>query len=367
MHGWTATMNATAVAIALLSLVRLLLLRDKRDSEVLFAVVCGSMALSLMQSWMGPAPEWMKWAVAIGGSATCNGFWLVSRALFRGEGGVRLQHVLFAAGVAMLIAIHRGSALDAGVSPPAWNVVIDALLTLTSTSLLALSFVEPLRGWSSHWTAAERRMRLCFVALYGASVLSTTLLGALADAFPELQPWHSAAVALCASAMIVFTHRFLQYRRRVPAGASHRSRPLSGKEITVPDEEDARLMALLKHQLEVLQAYREPELRVIELAARLGTAEHRLSRLISQRLGEKNFNQLLNRYRIAHACRLLAMRDGFETILQVSFDSGFASPGPFNRAFKTLMGCTPTAYRTRCLEEKLPEHPVRTAGECLQP
>ena len=43
--------------------------------------------VSLMSPWMDGAPTWMRWAVAIGGSATCNGFWLVSRALFRGEGG----------------------------------------------------------------------------------------------------------------------------------------------------------------------------------------------------------------------------------------------------------------------------------------
>lgn len=357
MPAWIAATNAIAVAIAVLLLVRLLMQRDKSDAELLFAVVCGSLALSLMQSWMSGAPEWMKWAVAIGGSATCNGFWLVSRALFRGEGGVRLSQVLFAAGVALLIAIHRGNALDGGISPPVLTVVIDALLTLTSTSLLALSFIEPLRGWSRQWLPTERRMRLAFVALYGASVLSTTLLGALADAFSELGASHTAAVAICASAMLIFTDRALRYRRRAPLHAIDRDRRVSGREGAGPDEDGTRLEAALKHQLQVLQAYREPELRVTELAARVGTAEHRLSRFITQRLGEKNFNQMLNRYRVAHACRLLAMRDGFGTVLDVSFESGFASLGPFNRAFKSLMGCTPTAYRTACLAGKRPHPP----------
>ena len=104
----------------------------------------------------------------------------------------------------------------------------------------------------------------------------------------------------------------------------------------------------LKHQLEVLQVYREPDLRVSELAARLGTAEHRLSRVINRQLGEKNFNQLLNRHRVAHACRLLAKPDRFDNVLGVSVESGFASLGPFNRAFKSIMGCTPTEYRAAC-------------------
>ena len=78
---------------------------------------------------------------------------------------------------------------------------------------------------------------------------------------------------------------------------------------------------------------------------RLGTAEHRLSRLITQGLGEKNFNQMINRHRIAYACARLADADDDATILDISGDAGFASLGPFNRAFKAATGCTPTAYR----------------------
>jgi len=350
-------MTAAAVAMSLLSLFILLLRRAKRDAEVLFAVVSGSLALSLMSPWMGDAPAWVRWSVAIGGSATCNGFWLVSRALFRGEHGVRLRHVLLAAGVALLIAIHRGTAMHANASPSMLMVAVDAMLTLTSTSLLALSFLEPLRGWSMTWTPTERRLRLAFMAVYGSSVLSTTLLGELAHAFPALAPWRAGIVALCASAMILFTHGAFHYRRRYPAPSPKGDRPAPRQQAAAPCEEDARLAALLLHQLEVLQVYREPHLKVAELAARLGTAEYRLSKLITRHLGERNFNQLLNRHRIAHACNLLAMPVGVDNILHVSIESGFASLGPFNRAFKTIMGTTPTEYRAACLRGEPP--PIR--------
>jgi len=363
MHGWASTMTAIAVAIALLSLLALLRQRDRRDAEVLFAVVSGSLALSLMSPWMGDAPEWMKWGVAVGGSATCNGFWLVSRALFRGDHGVRLRHVLLAGGVALLIAIHRGTAMHADASPSVLMVAIDAMLTLTSTSLLALSFLEPLRGWSMKWTSAERRLRLSFMAVYGSCVLSTTLLGELAHVFPALAPWRTGVIALCASAMIGFTHLAFRHRRHVPAPSDRRNGPALDRQVLALCEDDARLAALLRYQLEVMQVYREPELRVAELAARLGTAEHRLSKLITRQLGEKNFNQLLNRHRIAHACRLLAEPAGFENILQVSGESGFASLGPFNRAFKSIMGCTPTEYRATCRKGEPPGFPN---GECLE-
>lgn len=355
MQGWATTMVAIAVMTALLSLLALLTRKDKHDADILFAIVSGSLAISLLSPWMGGAPEWMRWAVAIGGSSTCNGFWLVSRALFRGDRSVRLRHVGLALGVALLIATHRGNALQGETSPTVLLVIADALLTLTSTSLLALTFLEPLRGWSRQWAPSERRLRLWFMVMYGGSILSTTLLGALADAFPALRPVHAGVVALCASCMIGVTHFALRRRRRAPLLSTSGNGPPTEKAFAAPCEEDARLMALLQHQLDVLQVYREADLRVAELAARLGTVEHRLSKLIGQQMGEKNFNQLLNRYRVAHACKLLAVRDGNGNILHISAESGFASLGPFNRAFKTLVGCTPSAYRAHCLEGKPPD------------
>ena len=100
--------------------------------------------------------------------------------------------------------------------------------------------------------------------------------------------------------------------------------------------------------VEVLHAYREPELKVLDLAHRLGIAEHRLSRLITQVKGERNFNQMINRYRIEDACRRLADPAATPSVLEISGAVGFASLGPFNRAFKAAMGCTPTAYRAAC-------------------
>jgi AraC-like DNA-binding protein len=343
MLSWQAGMTAMAVGVALASLGVQLGRRRKSDADVLFAVVSGSMALSLMAPWLGDAPGWLKWGVAIGGSATCNGYWLVARGLFRGEGGVRQVHVSVAAGVAVLIAAYRGSGLAGGAADSPALLALGGLLTLASSILLGLTFLEALRGWSRLWPAAERRMRLAFLGLFATTVLSTTLLGSLASAWPGLAGLRTGVVALASMAMLVFTHLAFRHRRRWPwLPAKARPAPAAPP---APGSEDARLAEALRQQLEVRQVFREPELKVADLALRLGTTEHRLSRLIGQSLGEKNFNQLINRYRVAHACRLLEARGEARTILEISGDCGFASLGPFNRAFKAAMGCTPRAYR----------------------
>ena len=352
MNDWQGISTGIAVAVALTSLLTLLLKRTKTDLDVIFALVSGSMALSLMWPWLTHAPAWALWLAAIGGSVTCNGFWLLSRRLFRGAGGVGTVHVIVAAGVAALIALYRGtSATLAGELAPL-TFGLDGLLTLASSTLLVLTFLEPLQGRWSSLPYEERRLRIAYMVLFASCVLTTTLLGAMAQASPALAPIRGVAIPVCAIVMIVFTHALLRQRRHVSLALEAHPSP-SGRADSEPVTVDARLTKALTHQLETLQVYRERDLKVADLARRVGVAEHKLSRIITQGMGEKNFSQLLNRYRIAHACKRLADIDDDASILDISADTGFGSLGPFNRAFKIVTGVTPTAFRTHCRTKAL--------------
>jgi len=92
--------------------------------------------------------------------------------------------------------------------------------------------------------------------------------------------------------------------------------------------------------------YRTPGLTIAGLAERLGTPEHRLRALINQRLGYRNFSAFLNRYRINEAKALLVARDKVDLpVLTIAMDLGYNSLPPFNRAFRSETGQTPTDYR----------------------
>lgn len=94
--------------------------------------------------------------------------------------------------------------------------------------------------------------------------------------------------------------------------------------------------------------YRETGLTIPMLAARLDYPEHQLRRLINGHLGYRNFSAFLNRYRIDEAKRQLADPDNARTpILTIALNLGYASLGPFNRAFKLQTGMTPSEYRRR--------------------
>lgn len=88
----------------------------------------------------------------------------------------------------------------------------------------------------------------------------------------------------------------------------------------------------------------QSDLSISKLAGQLDCAEHHLRKLINQRLGYNNFNAFLNHYRIEEARKRLV--ESPLPVLSIALDLGYGSIAPFNRAFKDIIGLTPTAYRS---------------------
>ena len=94
--------------------------------------------------------------------------------------------------------------------------------------------------------------------------------------------------------------------------------------------------------------WREEGLTIKTLANKLGVPEHKLRATINQEMGFRNFSTFINGYRIRAA--KLALDDpenSGTTILEIAFDCGFSSLGPFNKAFRQHVGMSPTEYRKR--------------------
>ena len=111
-----------------------------------------------------------------------------------------------------------------------------------------------------------------------------------------------------------------------------------------PGEADRGKMAVLK-VVEEEQAFLEPDFSLGQLSERTGLPIHVLSHILNQHL-HTNFNNLLNKYRIQEACRLLHHPDRQnQNIAAIAFEVGFNSLSAFNHHFKRLQGKTPSAFR----------------------
>ena len=92
--------------------------------------------------------------------------------------------------------------------------------------------------------------------------------------------------------------------------------------------------------------FRETGLTIRMLAEQLNYPEHQLRRLINGHLGYRNFSAFLNDYRIHEARIQLVEPERARTpVLTIALELGYASLGPFNRAFKAKTNMTPTEYR----------------------
>jgi len=101
----------------------------------------------------------------------------------------------------------------------------------------------------------------------------------------------------------------------------------------------------LKRAMEANLYYLDPELRLGELAEKLGLTTHELSRIINTGL-KKNFNDFINEYRVREVAR--KMQDpayDHLTLLGIAWESGFNSQTTFTRILKQLTGKSPTEFK----------------------
>jgi AraC-like DNA-binding protein len=85
--------------------------------------------------------------------------------------------------------------------------------------------------------------------------------------------------------------------------------------------------------------WRDPQLTLSRLAARLDTSPAALSRTLNLGLGQ-SFNEVINRLRVEGV--QAALRDGSSLdLVQLGFDAGFNSKASFQRAFRRYAGTTP--------------------------
>jgi AraC-like DNA-binding protein len=190
----------------------------------------------------------------------------------------------------------------------------------------------------------RRRVRVFIViaaALYGGlnAILHLTITGGRAAEIAN-----AANGALLAGVVAAISMAML----RVGGAELFAAAPVVS-EVPAPPETstaDQKLVDALMRLMADERIYRHDNVTIGTLATKLSIPEYRLRRLINHQLGYRNFNVFLNNHRIEEAKAALADPAQAEVpVITIAMDAGFASLGPFNRAFKATTGLTPTEYR----------------------
>jgi len=221
--------------------------------------------------------------------------------------------------------------------------VFDTICHVTSLMIYAYLFYITIRTRSHDLVQARCMFRAWFMG--GAAIAGITFTAAhwvYGDfGLPNWYYIFKASVLLVLT--IIFAYWALKVREHVWALPQNFS--MKRPEALSPAETAllAKLQTSMKEDI-----WREEGLTIRKLAAKLETPEHRLRKVINQGLGYRNFAAFVNEHRIGAACEVLADPVKADVpVITIAYEVGYASLGPFNRAFKDIVGESPTEYRKR--------------------
>lgn len=287
---------------------------------------------------------------SIAGTSACGFSWLLARAVFRSDAGQEIWPLAIVGvlvGTGVLLQVFESEQSGTGLLAMGLGMAASVHGLLGSTVLL-LAFVEAWLGYRADLPAREKRFRVAFAVVYGGLLATSVIwLRSTPDGSWADQSGDTIRM-VCAGLAVAFSVWAWRFRKQHPHPKPKRRqrRPAS-----ISDDEAALARRLL-NRLEDDKIFLEPDLKLSDLAARLGEADYKVRNAITGALGFRNFNNMINHFRINTAKDALADSGRQHlSILAVALDCGFSSIGPFNRAFKLETGQTPSAYRDQRVGE----------------
>jgi AraC-like DNA-binding protein len=235
--------------------------------------------------------------------------------------------------------------------------------------MLVLTAWEGCRGLSNA-KGPQRWQRVLFLSSYCSALLVCSVLANLfGTSESSNDEFRAVLAAVCAIQIILVTQVLIYWRFHAKTKITHTNTELESHKPTLSqnpkpsnppaqassikgdstqfdNQADLALAQKIQHLLEQQDIYLQTNLKVADLARAMKVSEYRISRVMRMHFKARNFNQLINEMRIVHAKTLL--EDPHNThwpIVVVGMESGFASVGPFTRAFKEICGVTPNQYR----------------------
>ena len=330
-----------AMAVLALGALRAGVNRDQRTAILLASVsiICWVITESpVIWSTIGPL-----WLLAIPACGVGGFFWLMVLVTFEDR---RITPLLLAPAAAQTVLGLLRPSVAPALSEAAWWT-----LNLIAGAVSLHACIVVARGWNGDLMEGRRQLRGLLLGSSAIFALTNVVFAFLAKLDPS-GPWllfsggrlYGGGVL---SLLIVATVGMFVQMRPAVFGAARRS-------ATGPDpraEAAERQMLGRLNELMAADGWRQEGLTIGELALRLDAPEHRVRRLINQRLGFRNFADFVNSYRIEAAKRRLAdPAEARTTVAAIAFDLGYGSLGPFNRAFRAATGSTPSEWRRQALQ-----------------
>lgn len=339
--------TATATLLACLAV---LLLRDHRRSTA--GLLAALLALSsiayavVSTSSFSIQPALLRTGLITISSGAVVVLWTFAQAVFDDDFTPRWWHGAAWAGLVSLSLI---ACLTLNRPQTRAIPILGLGLDVAGVIFLVLVLVQTISSWSADLVEGRRRIRIFIViaATLHAAVHAGLRLSLSGGEPSSVNSLISAATLACIVVIVAWSLLRTTGDDIFPVSVTAPilpQAPIASEDTAPPD-----LIARIEYLMTDERLYRREGMTIGVLAMRLAIPEYRLRRLINQGLGYRNFNAFLNKYRIDEVRAALADPAQIDVpITTIALDAGFQSLGPFNRAFKSASGVTPTQFKRLC-------------------
>lgn len=279
----------------------------------------------------------LTWALSAWTAAV---FWLFCSVLFEDEPRIPTWRFIVPAFVLVQWAV------GAFLTPSPARVIVWWTFTAVSIALHGHILLMAWRGWRIDLVERRRHLRAPIAAATTAYMFIQTLCDLPIGQGPVLS---SLAQALglaglgIGSALALLRAEPVLVQASPTAGEAPSPKAAETLDLTPADR---LILARLDKAMNENEVWRGEDLSIGTLAALVGAPEHRLRKLINGTLGHRNFADYVNGRRIEAAKIALAdPEQALKSVSTIAYELGFASLGPFNRAFRAATGVTPTGWR----------------------
>ncbi len=142
-------------------------------------------------------------------------------------------------------------------------------------------------------------------------------------------PW---AVAIC---LLLLTAGVFLFLRKGAKSASTQE----VEEIPATIQLTEQLSKIIEEE----ELFKQPDLRITDIAARLATNRTYISAIVKSLSGD-NFSNMINGYRIRYAQKLM-LEHPEKSVTEIAEESGFSSRSAFYRNFKEMTGMSPAEWK----------------------
>ncbi len=352
--------------VALTCLLAQLWVKNKHTTHILFAVFCGSVAMGVIQKLSADSLGAYQYLVGLGACATCNCYWLFVRSYFRGNNAISIQHIALAIGIAVLVMMSKGYLFVTEL----WHIesssfsfakyTLTEITILLSSAIIVLSIWEAFRGFNKA-SKTQHKQRV----FYLCAIISAVFISKVAKGYFVDTPHIKEAIIACITIFMLLVTQILMFWRFKSSSSHNPKKSINTTQVSAlkpklnetqiqasslvmqtEESQDIELKDTIQQLLIDQKLYLQANLKVGDLAKQLDLPEYKVSLVLKKGFGARNFNQYINQLRVEHAKQLLSECDKSHwPVLVIGLESGFASVGPFTRAFKQFTGSTPNQYR----------------------